>query len=388
MELKKTIFSSPRILPEELAVIRLIAKVYRDLKYALSVPSIWTGVLRKNTFARAIKGSNSIEGYNITVEDAIAAVEGEAPSASDSHGETWMAVMGYRDALTYVLQLARAPNFTFNDGFIRAFHFMMMKYDLSKNPGNWRPGSIYVRDEKKNDKVYEGPSADQVAPLIAELIRYLNSSQDQGQALIKAAMAHLNLVMIHPFSDGNGRMARCLQTLVLASRGIVDPTFCSIEEYLGSNTEDYYRVLAEVGRGSWHPENDTRTWIRFNLTAYYRQALTALRRTRTTSKLWSALEGEISSAGLNERTIFAIADAAVGMKIRSAHYRHNAEVSEVVASRDLKTMVSAGFLVPHGERRGRFYVASDSIRQMAITIRRSEPNGVMDPFVPDILAIQ
>ena len=62
-----------------------------------------------------------------------------------------------------------------------------------------------------------------------------------------AAMAHLNLTLIHPFSDGNGRMARCLQTLVLAAAGeLVRRSSSSIEEYLGANTAAYYAVLTEV----------------------------------------------------------------------------------------------------------------------------------------------
>jgi len=85
-------------------------------------------------------------------------------------------------------------------------------------------------------------------------------------------MAHLNLVMIHPFRDGNGRMARCLQSLVLARGGVLSPMFMSIEEYLGRNTHNYYNVLAQVGGGSWQPERDTRPWIRFILTAHLRQA--------------------------------------------------------------------------------------------------------------------
>lgn len=68
--------------------------------------------------------------------------------------------------------------------------------------------------------------------------------------------------MIHPFRDGNARMARALQTLVLARDAVVEPTFSSIEEWLGNNTEDYYRVLAATGEGSWQPENDTRTWLK------------------------------------------------------------------------------------------------------------------------------
>ncbi len=52
-----------------------------------------------------------------------------------------------------------------------------------------------------------------------------NSMEDSDAhpAMIRAAMAHLNLVMVHPFKDGNGRMARALQTLVLARERILAP---------------------------------------------------------------------------------------------------------------------------------------------------------------------
>jgi Fic family protein len=82
-------------------------------------------------------------------------------------------------------------------------------------------------------------------------------------ALVRAAMAHLNLVMVHPFRDGNGRMARCLQTLVLAREGILAPEFSSVEEFLGRNTDEYYKVLGDVGAGK-HPERDASPWIRYS----------------------------------------------------------------------------------------------------------------------------
>jgi len=59
-------------------------------------------------------------------------------------------------------------------------------------------------------------------------------------------MAYLNLTLIHPFSDGDGRMERCLQSYVLASAGVLSPVFTSVEEYLGRNTDRYYAVLTEV----------------------------------------------------------------------------------------------------------------------------------------------
>ena len=88
-------------------------------------------------------------------------------------------------------------------------------------------------------------------------MRTLSESLSKPSAddpLVRGAMAHLNLVMIHPFRDGNGRMARALQTMVLAQDQVVEPTFSSIEEWLGNNTQDYYDVLAATGHGAWPPE--------------------------------------------------------------------------------------------------------------------------------------
>ena len=373
------IFTTPTLINKDIQIIQALSSMHKSIRYMLSSPARWNGTLRRTTLARAIRGSNSIEGYLVSVEDAIAAVEGEEPL--NAQRETWLAVTGYRNAMTYVLQLAKDPNFSMNEGYLRSLHFMMLQYDLSKHPGNWRPGPRSVRDGEKEVTVYEAPPANLIPELIQELVSYLQSQQDKDHVLVKAAMAHLNLVMIHPFSDGNGRMARCLQSLVLATGlGIMDPTFSSIEEYLGRNTQKYYDVLSEVGKGSWHPENDTSAWIQFNLTAHYRQAATVLRRTRFFSKLWDYLESEIKKQRLHERLIYALSDAAVGYNVRAAHYRHLAEVSEVVASRDLKRLVESGMLVASGERRGRTYKASDALRNIAIAIRNEEPPQIHDPY--------
>jgi Fic family protein len=192
-------------------------------------------------------------------------------------------------------------------------------------------------------------------------------------------MAHLNLVMIHPFSDGNGRMARCLQSLVLARAGTLAPQFSSIEEYLGDHTHDYYRVLADVGGGSWQPSRDARPWVRFALTAHYRQATTLLRRARELERLWSALEHELEKASLPARLVLALADAANGWRIRNAVYRAHADVSDQVAGRDLVAATAAGLLIAKGERRGRHYVASPTLDRLRDS-NREPPVAEDDPF--------
>jgi Fic family protein len=369
------IFSAPKLSGDDLQVIRMIEDKRNSLRYSMSTPMRWSGFLRRNTFARALKGSNSIEGYNVTAEDAMAIAEGELPVEAER--DTWLNVMGYRNAMTYVLQLSKSPRFSYNEGFIRSLHYIMLSHDLTKNPGNWRPGSIYVRDQAKQETAYEGPAVERVTRLIDELMNSMNYDGQQHM-IIRAAMAHLNLVMIHPFSDGNGRMGRCIQTLVLAREGILEPTFCSIEEYLGRNTVDYYGVLAEVGKGAYHPENDATPWIRFTLTAHYRQAATLVRRSRMLQRLWDQLEIEVQRRGLPDRSITALADAAGGLRVRNPIYRTQVGISENLATRDLKMLVDAGLLVARGEKRGREYVAAQPITE--ISKMAWEPRITEDPY--------
>lgn len=336
----------------------------------------WTGLLRRSEFARAVQGSNSIEGYHVTVDDAVAAVEGEEPLI-DERSEPWLAVRGYREAMSYVLQLAGDAHFAHHQTMLRSLHYMMLSYDLGKHPGRWRPGVIYVRRDPGREIVYEGPDAALVPGLMDELVASLNAASPMP-IMVRAALAHLNLVMIHPFSDGNGRMARALQTLVLAREGILDPHFSGIEEYLGHNTAAYYQVLADVGQGSWHAERDPLPWVKFCLTAHLRQAETLLRRSQEAARLWSELEMEVKRRGMQERLMLALHDAAFGYRVRNATYRKAADVSDAVASRDLGMLVSAGLLVAQGEKRGRFYVAGEWLKQKRA--ETSLPKVASDPF--------
>lgn len=256
----------------------------------------------------------------------------------------------------------------------------MMQHELKKHPGTYRPGAIYVRDDEKQVVVYEGPEADVLGKLMPELVESLNKS-NKIPVLVRAAMAHLNLVMIHPFSDGNGRMARCLQTLVLARDAIIDPVFASIEEYLGSAQRADHDVLAEVGQGSWHPNRDARPWVRFCLKAHYQQAKTVARRIEDMRRAWSELEKLLAERKLPERCIFALADATMGYRVRNATYREIVDISLNLASRDLNALVEEGLLHPEGEARGRDYIATEVLRQIRKRTRSSKK--IDDPFDPN-----
>ena len=185
--------------------------------------------------------------------EAVAIVDHEKPDTIEE--ETTRALTAYRVALTYILQVADDPFFDLNAQVVKSIHFMMLNYDMTKLPGQWRPGEIYVVNEPNGQRVYEGPDPRAVPDLMEEMVVQIREAANVN-SIVTGAMAHLNLTMIHPFRDGNGRMARALQTLVIARDGILSSVFSSIEEWLGRNTQAYYDVLAAVGQGSWHPAND------------------------------------------------------------------------------------------------------------------------------------
>ena len=366
------LFRSPELRKDQKEVLDEVLATRHDLRHVLRSQRRWLGALRRSAFARAVQGSNSIEGYRVSEEDAVALIEGEEPL--DAERETSAAIRGYRDAMTYVLGLAEDKYFRYSSGMLNGLHFMMTSYDLTRHPGRWRLRPIYVRDESRDETVYEGPEPELVAALMEELVDELNAGDGQA-GMVRAAMAHLNLVMIHPYADGNGRMARCLQTLVLAREGILEAEFCSIEEYLGRHTQSYYDVLGAVGRGRWSPEQDAAPWVDYCLKAHLEQARSLIRRNREIERVWDELERLIGRHGLPERTVYALSDATFGWRVRNAVYRRIAEVSDQVASRDLKQLTDLGLLVATGEKRGRVYVAGKAL--VELRERTREPRRVV-----------
>jgi Fic family protein len=370
------IYRPPAIGAAERTALERIDELRQQLRFRVAEPRRWLGSVRRVLSARAIQGSNSIEGFDVSVEDALAAVEGGEPSEASQRD--WLAVLGYRRAMTYVLQLAQDPHFEYSSALIRSLHFMMTEHSLEASPGLWRPGPIWVRNDATGEIVYTAPEAEEVPILVEELMGQLKAEEDLPP-MVRGAMAHLNLVMIHPFRDGNGRMARCLQTLALARDRILSPEWMSIEEYLGANTQAYYDILAEVGRGVWRPDDDARPWVRFCLQAHYAQAEIVLRRVRESERLWVAIDELRETRGLPERVVSTLFDAATGLRVRNASHRKNVELNELteishqVATNDLGAMVKAKLLSKRGTKRGTYYVATEELATVARKIADASP---------------
>jgi len=356
------LFAPPKLEAADLAVVQIINGQRDELKYMLNQnPGRWSGFLRRNTFARAMQGSNSIEGINADLAEAVAIVDDEKPESLEE--ETAKALVAYRVAMTYIMRTHDDPHFEINLQLIRSLHYMMLNYDLTKSPGQWRSGPIFVVREETTEPVYEGPNSSLVPELMSELVAQIHATSDIPP-MIRAALAHLNLTMIHPFRDGNGRMARALQTLVLAHDGILEPIFCSIEEWLGRNTDAYYAILAEIGQGKWNPGRDALPWVRFCLVAHYQQAATLMKRNIVIGRVWLEIEKLRKAHDLLERCESPLMDASFGYRVRNQHHREENQLSEVAAGRDLKRLSELGLLIPVGEKRGRYYIAGAILREI------------------------
>lgn len=377
------IYAASPLTAHDRAVLVGIEELRTELRYYLREPRRWYGTLRRATLARAMQGSNSIEGYHASVEDVAALIEHEEPLEADE--ETRQAIIGYRDAMTYALQLASSrPMLMLDESLVKSLHYIMLKYDLAKRPGQWRPGAVWVEDSDGHT-VYSAPDRGNVEELIAETLAALNDGA--GEPIVRAAMAHVNLALVHPFSDGNGRMARCLQSYVLASEGILSPEFLSIEEYLGRNTKAYYEVLTQVAQGQWNPHGDTRPWLQFCFTAHYRQARTLLRRVREAEALWDRCDQLVDRHGLPERCVGALCDASRGWRLRrslyvkTVHSSTGEVITDDTATRDLRAMAKTGLLNAFGEKRGRFYRATDELTEVWMSLRAQRPlRGQDDPY--------
>ena len=322
------LYETPRLEAVDHDVLGELEAMRADLRHRIAEPRKWTGLLRRSLMAASIQGSNSIEGYKVTLADAEAAVTGDEPLETDA--ATWQEITGYRDALTYVQQLGASPEFEWHHMLLNAMHFMLLKHRLSMGPGRFRPGGIYVTDTATQTVVYEGPDADRVPGLMVELAAWLNNGDPAAPAYVRAAMAHLNLVSIHPWRDGNGRMSRCVQTLVLAREGVLAPEFSSIEEWLGTgrNTYAYYDALTEVRGGArFEPHDETLSWVRFNLRAHHLQAQIVRLRFDEAARLWTELADLAEARHLPERAVTALYEVANGSNLRRASYQRDEGLS-------------------------------------------------------------
>jgi len=375
------LFPTPELSSLDHLILEELERMRSDLRYQIrQVPIKWTEGLRKFLTADAVAASNSIEGFRVSTVDVVDLMEGErdVEVSEDNREET----LAYQRMMTYIQTLHNAGDFSFSKGLLNALHWILQghHHTVAKPAGQWRGGPVYVTDPRDPSiAAYTAPDADDVPDLMAELVDWLNRGEE-AHPLVKAAMAHLHLVSIHPWSDGNGRMSRSLQTLMIAREGVLAPEFSSIEAWLGrpGNTWEYYRELN--ARGSHYlPDQDVSSWIRFNLTAYHQQAQTVRNRLSRSGRVLELLTDFTASKGLDERLVSALHEVAMTGRVRRLRYEHAEGLSVQQAQRDLRDLTASGILESVGRTRARYYTAGPDFPEPVLTTATT-PASLTDPY--------
>jgi Fic family protein len=322
-------------------------------------PLRWIGNLRRLVRAAAVESSTSIEGFSVDPEQAVALVSGDArPNAGN---ENQLAVASYGRAMRHVAAMAADPRFRWSERVLLDLHFDACEFQADKDPGLWRRGPISVTGPG-GQIAYRGPDADAVPDLMAKATDWLERGDLGAPTIVRAAMAHLHIAAIHPFRDGNGRVARIAQSLILAREGLVSFEFASIEEYLGERTQGYYDVLERTQGGSYKPERSAREWVEFCVEAHIDQAQRRLDQIATAGARWTALEAIAEERRWPERMIIALEQSMVGGTDRG-RYAQEVGVSLATASADLRRLTDAGLLDQRGLGRSSRYIAAETLHR-------------------------
>jgi Fic family protein len=375
------LYPTPRLAPDDVRVLGKIDQMRGELRDIVrDAPAKWTQGLRKYLTADAVAASNSIEGFRVTTVDVIDLMEGEhdVDVSDENRAET----LAYQHMMTYIQTLHDVADFAYTKGLLNALHWMLQgHHHTPRTPaGQWRRGPVYVTDARDPSiAAYTAPDVTAVPGLMSELTDWLNAP-DAEHPLVSASLAHLHLVSIHPWADGNGRMSRSLQTLMIAREGVLSPEFSSIEAWLGrpGNTWEYYRELRRLG-AQYSPAQDVTSWIRFNITAYYEQAQAVRNRLERARRAWQVLADFTARNGMDVRVVSALHDVAMTGRVRRLHYEHAEGLSLQQAQRDLRELVTAQVLAPVGRTRARYYTEGDRFPQEALAAARA-PALVTSPY--------
>ncbi len=320
----------------------------------------WTGALRRLAAAEATVGSTSIEGYGASLEDTVEILAGRRPAGTNE--ETQQIIAAYGLAMDRVAVLADDPEFEWSAQTILDLHFLVCHPQADARPGRLREGSIIVTRGTGREP-YRPPAAVAVPALVDELARWLGSGDLPRHPVVRAAMAHLNLVSIHPFRDGNGRLARIVQSLVLAREGLLRPELVSIEPYLGRHTREYYSTLEAVQGPEYDAGRDASSWVEFCIEAHISEATERRHWLEIAYARHAFCDRLAREQGYAERFVTVLDQALLGLPVTNSEYRRAAGIASPTAVQDLQRLRRDGWLEQVGGGRSVRYLAGRRLQE-------------------------
>ena len=210
---------------------------------------------------------------------------------------------------------------------------------------DWRQGDEpmqVVSGAMGHERVhYEAPPSAAVPQMMSDFLKWVNSENEMLDPVIKAAIAHLWFVSIHPFDDGNGRLTRTITDMLLTRADKMPHRFYSMSATICQNRKDYYAALEHTTIGG----TDITSWLKWFLLTLRLSLLDAMRtveRTIKKSQFWQ----EHRAVTMNERQtkmVNLLWDGFEG-KLTNAKWAKITKTSSSTALRDIQELLSLGVL--------------------------------------------
>ena len=206
-------------------------------------------VLRRNNRIKSIHSSLAIEANSLTIEQVKDVIAGKT-------------VIGLKDEIQEVKNAYAAYNmikeinpYSITD--LKKIHGVMT-YLLKEDAGKFRKGDEGVFDEKGNC-IHVCPPPEQVNTLMNNLFDWAKTNEKSINPLILSSVFHYEFVFVHPFSDGNGRVSRLWQNVILSNWEEIFE-YVPIESQIKKYQSDYYRVINDCNK-----KGDSTKFIEFML---------------------------------------------------------------------------------------------------------------------------
>jgi Fic family protein len=215
--------------------------------------------LRQVAVVESTESSNRLEGVVVAAHRLKSLVLKNATPQSRSEQE----VAGYRDALGLIHE--NGEEMPFSEGMVLQLHSMLYRY-MPQPGGQWKAtnNDIIERHPDGSSRIRFRPVASHLTPMaMADLITRYRTALDQDLAdpLVLVPLAVLDFLCIHPFPDGNGRMARLLTLQLLYHFDYAVGRFISLERIFEESKESYYETLEASSQG-WHEgEHNIAPWL-------------------------------------------------------------------------------------------------------------------------------
>jgi Fic family protein len=221
--------------------------------------------------------------------------------------------------------------------------------------GEYRKTQVVVKNSQTGEITFRPPPAVEVPFLITDFLAWQNkTTPEEVHAVLKAGIVHYELVRIHPFLDGNGRVSRAVALIVLFREGYNVKRFFSLEEYYDRSPMVYYEALQSVEK---HVGSMTH-WLEYfteGLAVELTRVKERIKGISTDLKLKKSLGGQ--QMALSERQIRVVEFIQEnGFFQNKSFFELFPMISEDTVLRDLKDLIGKGILKKEGSTKGVKYV--------------------------------